>query len=61
MADVVQKVISANVVKNGSALATVNKQGTTQTVDPEILTDDSLTRTENRLTGRFDDTSYYSS
>lgn len=59
MADVVQKVITANDVKNGGAIANVDKLGNIQVVYPEVLADTNLTRTENKLATRYDDVSYY--
>lgn len=60
MADSVQKSISANDIKNGSA---VIKTGVTefQTVDagPPDIADRSLTQIENKLTDRHDDPQYY--
>lgn len=60
MADVIQKIISGNDIKNGSAVITADKRGNYQSITPDILENQSLTVTEAKYTTRFDDPSYYS-
>ena len=59
MADVVQKAITANNLKNGSATVFVNKLGAAQVLDPDKNKVPTLAEVEADLTNRFDNPNYY--
>lgn len=58
MADVVQKIISANEVKNGTAVVGALPSGRFDAEDPEITSPTDLTALENKLTAKFNKTYY---
>lgn len=60
MADVAQKCISNNPIKNGDAVVWVSKTGTIQKVDPQLNKVTDVTDIEAKYTNRFDDPNYYS-
>jgi hypothetical protein len=59
MADVMQKAIIANDIRNGSALAGVDKKGNKQVLVPSINIVPTAASVEAEYTNRFDDVSYY--
>lgn len=59
MSDVIQKIITANDVKNGSTVITADKRGNYQHIVPDILENQSLTPVESKYSVRFDDVNYY--
>ena len=59
MANVAQKAISANDIENGDALATVNQQGTAQSLDRHEYETNSLTKINAVLGDRLDNPTYY--
>lgn len=56
MADVYQKCITANNIKNNSVISTVSKNGVIQS---KQRGKNELTDLDAKLTDRFDDVSYY--
>lgn len=59
MADVVQKAITANDIKQGSATVFVNKQGGSKILPPDKNKAPTLAEVEADLTNRFDNPKYY--
>lgn len=60
MPDVAKKVISANPVKNGSAVVGVDRTGNKQSLPPAKNEATDVTQLDTRYTNRFDDPLYYS-
>ncbi len=60
MADVAQKCISNNPIKNGDAVVWVSKTGTIQKVDPQLNKVTDVSVIEAKYTNLFDDPNYYS-
>lgn len=58
MADVVQKIISGNEVKNGTAVVGAQPIGNFDTEDPDITAPVDVTAVENKLTAKFNKTYY---
>lgn len=61
MADVIQKAITGNSIKNGSSTAGVDKKGNKQVLNPDIIKAVDVTGVDARYDGRFDDIRYYTS
>lgn len=61
MADVFQKVISGNGIKNGTAVVSVDKLGvvTNHTLNPVFNKDDQIISQSGLLDTRFDEVRYY--
>lgn len=62
MADVLQKSITSNDLKNGTIVVSTNKFGTltNHVVDPKINQTETVLNQSGVLDTRFDDTTYYS-
>ena len=62
MADVLQKSITSNDLKNGTVVVSTNKFGTltNHVVDPKINQTETVLNQSGVLDTRFDDTTYYS-
>ena len=62
MADVLQKSITSNDLKNGTIVVSTNKFGTliNHVVDPETNQTETVLNQSGVLDTRFDDTTYYS-
>lgn len=58
MADVTQKIISGNPVKNSNAIVTVDKLGNKKVLTRTIDTPPDVTALENKLTAKFNKTYY---
>lgn len=61
MADVAQKAVSANAVKNGDAVVGVDKIGNSHTLAPKIYAPISVEEMEAWLTDKYDSVVYYNS
>jgi hypothetical protein len=60
MADVIQKAISANAVRQNGCVCYVTANGTKQVLRRDKEKAISIQDNENKLTNKFDDTTYYS-
>lgn len=59
MANDINKVISANPIKNGTALVSCTKTGEYSTLDTSVNNSPTIADIQSKYDNRFDDPSYY--